>query len=66
MWLRVQETFELTQLKSAPSQLLPNFQGLIGCKLVAINLNRPISYIVFQVLANFFFIVMTTDQELWH
>jgi hypothetical protein len=29
-------------------------------------LDRPISYIVFQVLVNFFFIVMTTDQELGH
>ena len=43
----VWETFELNQLKSAPSQLLPVFQDLTGCKLVAIHLDRPISYICF-------------------
>jgi hypothetical protein len=42
------------------------FQDLTGCKLVAIHLDRPISYISFQVSANFFFIVMTTGQELEH
>ena len=41
-------------------------QDLTGCKLVAINLDRPISYIFFQVPAKFFFNVMTTDQELGH
>jgi hypothetical protein len=42
----VQETFELNQLKSGPSQLLPGFffQNLTGCKLLAINLDWPISY----------------------
>ena len=40
------ETFELKQLKSAPSQLLPVFfHDLTGCKLVAISLDRPIPYI---------------------
>jgi hypothetical protein len=29
-------------------------------------LDQPISYIFFQVPANFFFIVMTTGQELGH
>jgi hypothetical protein len=29
-------------------------------------LDRPISYNLFQVPANFFFIVMTTGQELGH
>ena len=41
-------------------------QDLTGCKLVAINLDRPISYNFFQVPAKFFFNVMTTDQELGH
>jgi hypothetical protein len=40
------------------------FQNLTGSKLAAINLDRPISYIFFQVPANFFFIVITTSQEL--
>ena len=61
---RAQETFELNQLKSTASQLLPVFQDLTGCKLVAIHLEWPISYFFFQVPANFFFIVMTTSQEL--
>jgi len=66
---RVGEAFELNQLKSAPSQLLPGvffFQDLTGCKLVANNLDWPISYFFFQVPANFFFVVMTTGQELGH
>ena len=55
------------QLKSAPSQLLLFFsQDLTGCRLVVINLDQPISYFFFQVPANFFFIVMTTGQELGH
>jgi len=41
-------------------------QDLTACKLVAIHLDRPISYILLQVPANFFFIVMTTGQELGH
>ena len=41
-------------------------QDLTGCKLVAMNLDQPISFFWFQVLANFFFIVMTTGQELGH
>jgi hypothetical protein len=39
---------------------------LTGCKLAAINLDWPTSYIIFQVPANFFFVVMTTGQELGH
>jgi hypothetical protein len=39
---------------------------MTSCKLVAIHLDRPISYLFFQVPANFFFIVMTTGQELGH
>jgi hypothetical protein len=67
VWDRVRETFELIQLKSAPSQLLPVFfKDLIGCELVAIYLDRRISYYFFQVMANFFFIVMTTGQEFGH
>jgi hypothetical protein len=47
---RVRETFELNQLKSGPSQLLPGFfQNLTGCKLVAINLDWPISYIPYKL-----------------
>jgi hypothetical protein len=42
------------------------FQDLTGCKLVAIHLDKPISYIFVQAPANFFFIVMTTGQELGH
>jgi hypothetical protein len=83
--IRVRETFELNQLKSTPSQLLSGFflvfffhffhffQHLTGCKLVAINLDRPISFFFFfffffffEVLPSFFFIVMTTGQELGH
>jgi hypothetical protein len=39
-------------------------QDLTGYKLVAMNLDWPISDYYFQVPANFFFIVMTTGQEL--
>jgi hypothetical protein len=66
--INIWETFELNWLKSALSQLL-TYQishNFTGCRLVAINLDRPMSYIVFQVPANFFFIVMTTNQELGH
>ena len=45
--LRVRETLELNQLKSAPSQLLPFFQDLTGCKLVAIHLDWQISSLFF-------------------
>ena len=47
-WIRVRETFELNQLKSTPSQLLPVFWDLTGCKLVAIHFNQPISYNFFS------------------
>jgi hypothetical protein len=63
---RVRETFELNQLKSTASQLLPVFQDLTGCKLVAVHLDRPISYAFFQVPANILFIVMTSGEELGH
>jgi hypothetical protein len=67
---RVRETFERNQLQSI-RPFDHNFyrfsQDLMGCKFVAIHLDRPIlSYISFQVPANFFFVVMTTDQELGH
>jgi hypothetical protein len=58
-WSRVRETFELNQLK-----LFRFSQDLTGCKLLAIDLDRSISYIFFQVSANFFFIVMTTSLEI--
>jgi hypothetical protein len=42
-------------------------EDFTGCKLVAIHLDQPISYIfLFQVPATFFFVVMTTGQELGH
>ena len=63
---RVRETFMLNQLKSTPSQLLPVFPGFNRLKLVTIHMDRPISYNFFKVPANFFFIVMTIDQELGH
>jgi hypothetical protein len=62
--VRVRETFELNQLKSALHNFYRFFQDLTGCKLVAISVNQPISYIFFQVPDDFFFIVMTTGQEL--
>ena len=55
--VRFRETFELNQLKSTLHNFYWFFQDLTGCKLVVINLDRPISYIFFQVPANFFFIV---------
>jgi hypothetical protein len=63
---RVQETFELNQLKFTLYNFNRFSQDLTGCKLVAIHLDRPISYSFFQVPANFSFIVMTTGQELGH
>jgi hypothetical protein len=57
------ETFELNQLKSAPSQLLPVFSRFD--QLQTINLDKSITSF-FQVLANFFFIVVTIGQELGH
>jgi hypothetical protein len=42
------------------------FEDLTACKLVAIDLDRPISYIFFQVPTNFFFVVMATGRELGH
>ena len=46
--IKVCETFELNQLKSAPSQLLPVFQHFTGRNHVAINLDRPISFFIFS------------------
>ena len=63
---RVWETFELNQLKSVPSHFYRFFEDLTACKLVAINLDRPISYMFVQVPANFFFVVMATGRELGH
>jgi hypothetical protein len=65
-WHRVRETFELNQLNLPLRNFYRFFQDLTGCKLVAIHLDRPTSYTFFQVPANFFFIVMTTGQELGH
>ena len=49
-----------------PPKIHP-FTTSTGCKLVAIHLDWPISYVFFrQVPASFFFIVMTTGQELGH
>ena len=48
-----------------PAQIRP-FTTFTGCNLVAIHLDQPISYCFSQVPANFFFILMTTDQELGH
>jgi hypothetical protein len=63
---RVWETFELNQLKPPFHNFYRFFQDLTSSELVAINLDWPIYYIFFQVPANFFFIVMTTGQELGH
>jgi hypothetical protein len=63
---RVRDTFELNQLRAAPSQLLPVFLGFDRFNLIVINLDWSISCIFFQVPAYFFFIVMTTGHELGH
>ena len=55
-----------------PAKILPFttstgfLQDLTGCKLVAIHLDRPISYNFFQAPANVFFTVITTGQERGH
>ena len=42
------------------------FQDLTGCKLVAINLDRPVSYIyIFQVLAILFFHCNDNQPRTW-
>jgi hypothetical protein len=67
---RVWEAFELNQLISAPSQLLPvffsGFDRLQTCchQFGPANINIYIKFL--QVPVNFFFIVMTTGQELGH
>jgi hypothetical protein len=38
---------------------------LTGCKLVAIHLDRPLSYLFFQVPADFFFIVNDNRPRTW-
>jgi hypothetical protein len=64
---RVRETFELNQLKSAPSQLLPVFPGFDRLQTCYHSFGPTnILFFFFQVPANFFFIVMTTGQELGH
>ena len=68
MWtwdlFRVRETFELNQLNPPIQNFYLFFQNSTGCKLVVITLDQPMSYIILQVPANFFFIVMTTSQKL--
>ena len=44
---RVSETFELNLQNPPLHNFYRFFQDLIGCKLVAINLDQPISYILF-------------------
>ena len=62
---RVRETFELNQLKFAPSQIPPIFSRFDQLQTCCHYLDQPISYISFQVPTNLFFIVMTTGQGLW-
>jgi hypothetical protein len=62
----VWEIFELNQLKSTPSQLLPVFLGF-DMMQICYRWFGPVNILLFfQVLASFFFIVMTTGQELGH
>ena len=61
-------SFELHQLKSAPSQLLPVVPRIspVANLLAFIWTAQYVSYICFQGPTNFFFTVMTTGQELDH
>jgi hypothetical protein len=62
--------FELNQLKSAPSQLLPVFPGFHRLQTCCHSFGTAniLSFFFFfsQVLAYFFFIVVSTGQELGH
>jgi hypothetical protein len=61
------ETFELHQLKSAPSsQLLPVFPGFDRLQTCCHSFGPAGILHYFQVPTNFFFVVMTTGQELGH
>jgi hypothetical protein len=62
--IKVWETFELNQLKSTPSQLLPVFSGFDWLQTCCNSFGPANILLFFQVLAKFFFIVMTTGQEL--
>jgi hypothetical protein len=62
----VRETFELNQLKSTPSQLLPLSLGFDRLQTCCHEFGLANILLFFQVPANFFFIVMTTGQELGH
>jgi hypothetical protein len=57
---RIRETFELNQLKSAPSQLLPVFPGIVWLQTCCHSFGPANILYFFQVPADFFFIVMTT------
>jgi hypothetical protein len=60
-------TFELNQLKSAPSQVLPVFfSGFDRLQTCCHSFGLANILYFFQVPANFFFIVMTIGQELGH
>ena len=61
---RVRETLELNRLKPAPSQLLPVSSGFDRLQTCCHEFGLTNILLFFQVLANFFFIVMTTGQEL--
>jgi hypothetical protein len=63
---RVRETFELNQVKSAPSQLLPVFPEFDRLQTSCHSFGPTIILFFLQVPAHFFFIVMTTSQELEH
>ena len=64
--LSVRETFEPNQLKSASSQLLLAFSGFDQLQTCCHWFGPANILYYFQVPANFFFIVMTTGQELGH
>jgi hypothetical protein len=64
--LKVRETFELNELKSAPSKLLPVLPGIYRLQTCCHSFGPANILQFFQVPANFFFIVMTTGQELGH
>jgi hypothetical protein len=63
---RVWETFELNQLKSAPSQLLPDFSGLDQLQTCCHSFGPAnILYFFPQALATFFFIVNDDRPRTW-
>ena len=62
---RVRETFELNQLKSAPSQRLVVFPGFDRLQTCCHWFGPANILCFFQVPAKFFFIVMTTKPRTW-